>query len=394
MRGHVRERKPGRWELRAYAGRDPLTRRERYRTRTVNASGRRQAETLLASFVAEVATGPPSSSTNTFGELVERWMDVSSPGWSPKNRLETPRMVELYLGPLLDVRLDRLTTADLASFYAALRDRGGLGGRPLKGSSVRRIHAIVHRCLEQGVIWGVIARNPADRISPSVDDTEVRPPTAEQVLALFDEAERDNPDFAVFLMMAVVTGARRGALCALRWSDFGVRGVTLARVISDGPDGPVEVPRRGRVKGRAQTIAVASETMAALAAHRQRMAERAQACGVELAGDAYVFSEDPAGRRFLHPDTASHRFKRLCTRLGLDDVRLHDLRHFVATTLLSEGVDLATVAGRLGHARGGQTTLGVYAHFLPAPDQAAAELLAHVLQRPRDSSSTDEAGVR
>ncbi|MBW3579721.1 MAG: hypothetical protein KY431_01625 [Actinobacteria bacterium] len=70
----------------------------------------------------------------------------------------------------------------------------------------------MHRCLEQGVIWGVIARNPADRISPSVDDTEVRPPTADQVLALFPEAERENPDLAVFLMMAMVTGARRGAL--------------------------------------------------------------------------------------------------------------------------------------------------------------------------------------
>ena len=338
MRGHARERKPGRWELRAYAGRDPLTRRDRYRTKTVDATGRRQAETLLASFVAEVAAGPTTSSTNTFGELVQRWMEVASPGWSPKSRLETPRMVERYLAPLLGVRLDRLTTADLASFYAALRDRGGRGGRPLKGSSVRRIHAIVHRCLEQGVIWGLIARNPADRISPPVDDTDVTPPTAEQVLALFDEAERDNPDFAVFLMMAVVTGARRGALCALRWSDFGERGLTLVRVISDGPDGPVEVARRGRVKGRPQTIAVASDTMVALTAHRQRMAERAQACGVELAADAYVFSEDPAGRRFLHPDTASHRFSRLCARLGLNDVRIHDLRHFVATTLQTSGV--------------------------------------------------------
>lgn len=386
MRGHVRERKPGTWELRAYAGRDPLTLRDRYRTKTVKASGRRQAETLLASFVAEVASRP-AATKNTFGELVDRWIEAASPGWSPKNRLETPRMVESYLSPLLNVRLDKLDTADIAAFYAALRDRGGLGGKPLKGSSVRRIHAIVHRCLEQGVIWGWIPRNPADRISPSVEDTEVTPPTSEQVLALFEEAERENPDFAVFLMMATVTGARRGALCALRWSDFGERGLTIARVISDGPDGPVEVARRGRVKGRAQTIAMAPQTMAALAVHRERMADRAGLCGAKLAPDAFVFSEDPAGRRFLHPDTASHRFTRLCTKVGLTGVRLHDLRHFVATTLLSEGVDLATVAGRLGHSRGGQTTLGVYAHFQPAPDQAAAELLARVLERPGDSTS-------
>ncbi len=83
MRAHVRERKPGTWELRAYAGRDPLTRRDRYRTKTVKASGRRQAETQLASFVAEVAT-QPAATKKTFGELVERWIEVASPGWSPK----------------------------------------------------------------------------------------------------------------------------------------------------------------------------------------------------------------------------------------------------------------------------------------------------------------------
>jgi integrase len=89
-------------------------------------------------------------------------------------------MVERYLAPLLDVRLDKLDTADIDSFYSALRERGGLNGRPLKGSSVRRIHAIVHRCLEQGVIWSWVARNPADRISPVVQDNEVTPPTPDR----------------------------------------------------------------------------------------------------------------------------------------------------------------------------------------------------------------------
>ena len=85
MRGRVRERKAGTWELWAYAGRDPLTLRDRYRTKTVKASGRRQAETLLASFVAEVASRP-AATKNTFGELADRWMEAASPGWSPKNR--------------------------------------------------------------------------------------------------------------------------------------------------------------------------------------------------------------------------------------------------------------------------------------------------------------------
>ncbi len=44
-------------------------------------------------------------------------------------------------------------------------------------------------------------------------------------------------------------------------------------------------------------------------------------------------------------------------------MRLHDLRHFLATTLLGAGIDLQTVAGCLGHAGGGRTTFAVYSHF-------------------------------
>ena len=75
----------------------------------------------------------------------------------------------------------------------------------------------------------------------------------------------------------------------------------------------------------------------------------------------------------------SRSFKRLCEKEGLLDVRLHDLRHFVATQLLSAGVDVRTVAGRLGH-RNAATTLNVYAHFVEQTDRAAADIMGGVLR--------------
>ena len=56
-------------------------------------------------------------------------------------------------------------------------------------------------------------------------------------------------------------------------------------------------------------------------------------------------------------------------------IRLHDLRHTSATLLLSEGVDIRTVANRLGHSQT-STTLNVYAHALPAADEQAARILS------------------
>ena len=64
---------------------------------------------------------------------------------------------------------------------------------------------------------------------------------------------------------------------------------------------------------------------------------------------------------------------------GISGVPFHDLRHFAATRLLSAGVDVRTVSGRLGHANAA-TTLGVYAHFLESSDQAAAAILAELVR--------------
>ena len=70
-------------------------------------------------------------------------------------------------------------------------------------------------------------------------------------------------------------------------------------------------------------------------------------------------------------------FIRLRKRVGLETVRLHDLRYLAATRLVA-GVPVRTVSGRLGHANAA-TTLGVYAHFVEQSDQEAAEKLGALL---------------
>ncbi len=101
-----------------------------------------------------------------------------------------------------------------------------------------------------------------------------------------------------------------------------------------------------------------------------------------------MFAAEVDGSRPIRPETWTRRFTRLRAEVGLPAVRLHDLRHFVATTLLASGTDLATVAGRLGHGSGGKTTLAIYGHFLRGapPDRAAADLLAGLVRPPLPSN--------
>jgi len=58
---------------------------------------------------------------------------------------------------------------------------------------------------------------------------------------------------------------------------------------------------------------------------------------------SFVFSDELDGATSWYPDSVSRRFRKLCEREAVTGVRLHDLRHFVATQLLSAGVDVRTL---------------------------------------------------
>ena len=196
-------------------------------------------------------------------------------------------------------------------------------------------------------------------------------------MRVLKRASESSPELACFLVLASATGARRSELVALRWRDTDLADgiVRIERGVVTGPDGLVE---KGTKTHAARQVALDGHTVATVRAHRERMSERAQAFRVELTEDSFVFSNVPACSEPWYPDSVSRGFKRLCAEEGLAGVRLHDLRHFVATQLLSAGVDVRTVAGRLGH-RNAATTLNVYAHFLADADRSAADVIGNII---------------
>ena len=127
-------------------------------------------------------------------------------------------------------------------------------------------------------------------------------------------------------------------------------------------------------------------TVGLLRAYRRQCEEDADASACRSRVRAAVLRE-PDHSTWLTPSSVSQRFARMCARLGWD-MNIHELRHYSATELISAGVDVRTVAGRLGHGGGGTTTLRTYAAWVSEADQRAAGTIRRATCQPCRWTST------
>jgi integrase len=374
MRGSLREKRSGVWEVRVEVGRDPVTGRRRQLSRTVHGN-KRAAQRLLNKLASDADLGLHIGTDATFVQLTDRWLVLAGSDLSPTTVRRYHGLLRTHILPALGPRrVSSIRPTHLDDLYRGLMSASGLSP-----ATVRQVHAVIRRALRQAVRWGWIATNPAANATPPrVTRPTLTPPTVEELAALLTEATRRDPELGRLLHLAVATGARRGELCALRWSnlDNKRRSLTIERSIIEVPGGLAEKDTKTHA---ARRIALDPSTIGLLAAQRQLAEQRAAEAECVLTASAYVFSPDPDGARPWSPDHLTKSFQTVRSAVGLDSVRLHDLRHFAATRLLAAGVPVRTVSGRLGHANA-STTLTVYAHFLEASDQAAAAVMGELLR--------------
>jgi integrase len=419
--GVIRKRRQG-LQVQVFAGRDPLTGRKRWLSRQVPGQTKtayREAKKVEAQLLDQVDQGERRDGrSRTLGELVERWFE-----WRQQVRPISPVTVANYRGAidryilpnLGRARVHEVDAATLDTLYARVRATGGkcrhcwkrirrsepplrasvryrprpgaeeavhepdcARGWPVSASAVREMHTVLSGAFKQAVVWGWTTHNPAKLATPpAAGRTEVAPPDAQGVARLLTAATEQDPELGLFLRLAVVLGARRSELIALKWRDVDLGGgevLIASGVVRVAGQPLIDKDTKTHAKRR---VAVGAETVEALKAHRARQAAAALATGSTLPPDAYVFARSPDGSKPISPDGISHRFQELAAQLGIR-ARLHDLRHFMVTQLVAGGVDWRTVSGRAGHADG-HMTLGTYAHFQQAQDRQAAEFMDELL---------------
>ena len=267
----MRQRRPGVWEVRLEAGRDPVTGRRLQISRSVTGT-KRDAQKALNELAVEADKGRYLGTATTFRQLSEQWLAFVGADLSPTTIRTYENLLSKRILPAIGNKsIKNIRASDLDLLYNGL-----LRQIDLAPTSVRQIHAIIRRAFRQAVLWGWVSSNPAANATPPrLRKSEPSPPDAEEVDQLLRAAHIRDPELANFLHMAATTGARRGEVCALRWSnvDFERATLTIERNVIELPGRLIEKDTKTHANRR---ISLDPDTIAVFTNQRKAALSRAQ----------------------------------------------------------------------------------------------------------------------
>ena len=293
--------------------------------------------------------------TLTMAQLFEQYLDEKR---SRVRASTLQRSLELLslLQPLIgSMKASSLNPAHISEAYNSLLPR-------LSKRTVRHAHWQLHGALALAVKWGQLPANVASRVSPPEPEAfEGKAMGAEELSRLL-QVIRPHP-LAPLIITAIDSGARKGELTALRWSDLDLENGQLhigrsVRRLKGGFVFSEPKTKRGR-----RTVVLSEPTIAVLRAHRQRQLEQRLRVG-ELWQDLDLIFPTRVGTP-QDGNRASREFAKLAREAGVEPLRFHDLRHSSVSLLLQSGEPMADVSRRVGHATIA-VTVDTYGHGLGA----------------------------
>jgi integrase len=369
MKGHIRERSPGRWAI-ILDVRDPESGKRRRKWHTFHGT-KREAQIECSKLITEMANGAyREPSKLTLSQFLDRWIEHVEPQVSPRTLERYAEIAQKNIVPLLGhailmkLRPDQISAAYAKALKSGRRD--GAGG--LSPRTVHHMHRVLKQALAVAVKWNLLSRNPADSVDPpKVERIKVRALDTAETAALLAHFRPTRSYVPVLL--AVLCGLRRGEITALKWRavDLPHVQITVAESMEQTKTG---IRMKETKSGRARSVALPSLAVQELKRHRIRQSEELLRLGAKATDDTFVVAREDGMP--LQPNSLTHEFVRLLgENPALPRIRFHDLRHSHATQLLASGVHPKVAQERLGHSNIG-ITLDLYTHVLPGMQEDAA----------------------
>lgn len=354
--GYVERLPSGAWRAVLSAGHTPEGKRLRL---TATRPTKQKALAWLRSRQAEQADGGVAASgLMTVAEWLTRWLAGKATEVESGTHEEYGQLVRNHLTPTIGhVRLSRLQPAHVRAMYQSLAKAG------VSAAMQRKIGGALRAALGDAVRMRHLARNVAlDVPRPKAPRPRMQCWDAAEVRAFVQACSGDR--LAALFVVALDTGMRRGELLGLSWSEVAGGTVSVLYSLSESKKGCL-ARKDVKTPSSRRRIALSNAAIAALDAHRQRLAIKGRNVTT-----GPVFSDADGG--WLRASNMLRRhFRPLVARAGVRSIRFHDLRHTHATLALAAGANLRAVSARLGHASAA-FTLATYAHALPEQDEQIA----------------------
>ena len=182
--------------------------------------------------------------------------------------------------------------------------------------------------------------------------------------------------------LLVDTGARRGEICGLRWSDIDFRTgiLEISGSLNYSPDRGVY--RSSTKNGRSRTMRVSDGVLDLLKQLRKEQSKHAIS--------QYVFTQADSPEP-MHPQSPTRFMQKFGQRYGIENLHPHKLRHSFASLAITNGADIASVAAKLGHSDP-SILLRVYTHASQESVDHVSNIFRGVLESTKSEKSEKKSG--
>lgn len=334
-------------------------------------------------FEMEVKHSAPVDRSITLAKYTEVWLKEVAPKKLALSTLTRDKQdVDRILPQLGHYKLADLNKEILRNFYDEMRKMPNMNtGKPLAEKTVEGIHGTLCGILSDAVEAGYLTHNPAWRAYKKKGVSKERPIADEaMVKQIMVALEAQSMKYEVYFKLVIATGMRRGECCGLRWEDINwkQKSIHVQRNVIKVSGVPIEI-KEPKTRAGNRVVYFGKELCALLKAYRKTCEWEANQLGeAPPAAEAYLFCQPSGGP--MVPSTFTFRFKKILRENGLpENLNLHSLRHTNASLLISQGVDVRTVAGLLGHSQP-STTLDIYSHAFDKNKREAQEKISKLLE--------------
>ncbi len=326
-------------------------------------------------------------SSISVAEYFEKWLVKIKSEVRPNTYRNYKGNMENHIIPYFKkkgILLQDLKPYHLSEFYRAEHNSNSRlnGGKALSSTTIRHHHQNISKALSDAVERGLISVNPATAAKKPKDDRfNGEFLNAQQLDKLLEFAKGSVVELPILL--CAIYGLRRSEVLGLKWShvDF-VNGTiwiceTLQQSTKEMNEGLTECHGSNYVSptktlSSNRTLPMTKKAREALEHQRKKQAKNRALLGNEYIESGYVCTFDNG--KEISPNYLTRNFHKIIAESDLPKIRLHDLRHSVASNLLNKGFTVVQVAEWLGHSSS-STTLKFYAHIDKSSKMAIANAL-------------------